>query len=131
MYGNLLNNKNFTAIGLDIFFEKHSEIGYFRKVNFLVAYFEDLGFDVDNQVPFYIEKDHIIALIDRCKTVLDDHSKAPEELPTCKGFFFGSTEYDEGYFYDVEMVLRYCENTLLPMFDELADSEGIYFATWY
>jgi hypothetical protein len=118
-------------MGLDIFFEKHSEIGYFRKVNFLVAYFEDLGFDVEHQIPFWIKKDHIIALINRCKTVLDDHSKAPEELPTCEGFFFGSTEYDEGYFYDVEMVLHYCEETLLPMFDELNDSEGIYFTTWY
>ena len=63
--------------------------------------------------------------------VLEDHSQAEELLPTVDGFFFGSTEYDEGYFDDVEQVLKYCEETLLPMFDELDDRESIYFSTWY
>lgn len=52
-------------------------------------------------------------------------------LPTMEGFFFGSTDYDEGYFGDVEHVLKYCEETLLPMFDNLYDRESIYFSTWY
>lgn len=118
-------------MGLDIFFEKHKVVGYFRKVNFLVKYFSDLGFDVEHQVPFYINKDQVTELRDRCRRVLDDHSLAEDLLPTMSGFFFGSTDYDEYYFGDVEEVLKYCEESLLPMFDELDDRESIYFSTWY
>lgn len=118
-------------MGLDVFFEKHKIVGYFRKVNFLVKYFDDLGFDVENQTPLYITKDQVIELRNRCQMVLEDHSQAEELLPTMEGFFFGSTDYDEGYFGDVEHVLKYCEETLLPMFDNLDDRESIYFSTWY
>ena len=118
-------------MGLDVFFEKHKVVGYFRKVNFLVQYFGDLGFDVEHQTPFYITKEQVTELRNRCQEVLRDHSKAEELLPTMSGFFFGSTDYDEYYFDDVEQVLKYCEETLLPMFDGLDDREGIYFSTWY
>lgn len=118
-------------MGLDIFFEKHKVVGYFRKVNFLVKYFSDLGFDVDNQTPFYITKDQVVELRNRCQRVLEDHSQAEDLLPTMDGFFFGSIDYDESYFGDVEQVLKYCEETLLPMFDKLDDRESIYFSTWY
>lgn len=118
-------------MGLDVFFEKHKVVGYFRKVNFLVKYFGDLGFDIENQTPFYITKEQVTELRNRCQEVLSDHSKAEELLPTMSGFFFGSTDYDEYYFDDVEQVLKYCEETLLPMFDGLDDRESIYFSTWY
>ena len=54
-------------MGLDIYFTKMktSNVGYFRKVNFLVRYFADLGFDVENQVPFGITKDDVYT-IDSC-----------------------------------------------------------------
>lgn len=118
-------------MGLDIFFEKHRTIGYFRKVNFLVKYFGNLGFDIENQTPFYISKENIEDLIKRCEEVLEDHSKARELLPTMSGFFFGSTDYNEYYFEDVKEVLKYCKEKLLPMFDNLDDKESIYFSTWY
>lgn len=118
-------------MGLDIFFETHKVIGYFRKVNFLVKYFGDLGFDIENQTPFCINKDQVTELRDRCQEVLDNHDKAEELLPTMSGFFFGSTDYDEYYFDDVKQVLEYCEETLLPMFDNLDNKEDIYFSTWY
>lgn len=118
-------------MGLDIFFERHKVVGYFRKVNFLVRYFADLGFDVENQTPFGITKEQVVDLRDRCETVLNDHSQAEDLLPTMSGFFFGSTDYDGYYFNDVEQVLKYCNEILLPMFDELDNEEGIYFSTWY
>lgn len=120
-----------TKLGLDIFFERHKVVGYFRKVNFLVKYFGDLGFDIENQTPFYITKEQVAELKSRCQAVLEDHSQAEVLLPTMSGFFFGSTDYDEYYFEDVEQVLKYCEETLLPMFDSLDDKESIYFSTWY
>lgn len=120
-------------MGLDIFFSKKKEttIGYFRKVNFLVKYFGDLGFDIDNQTPFAISKEDIEVLLSRCKQVLKNHDLAEELLPTMEGFFFGSTDYDEAYFDDVKRVRDYIKNDLLPKFDELQENETIYFETWY
>lgn len=120
-------------MGLDIFFiKKHrKEIGYFRKVNFLVKYFKDLGFDVENQTPFCISKEDAEVLLSRCNQVLKDHSKASELLPTMDGFFFGSIEYNEYYFNDVKEVRDYIKNTLLPEFKELGSEEEIFFETWY
>lgn len=120
-------------MGLDIFFTKRKEetVGYFRKVNFLVKYFEDLGFDTPNQTPLEITKENVTALLERCNSVLADHSKAEELLPTMEGFFFGSTEYDSHYFDDVERVKVFLEDILLPKFDLLDSDEAIYFDTWY
>lgn len=120
-------------MGLDIFFtrKKTTNVGYFRKVNFLVKYFEDLGFDTPSQTPLKITKEDAEVLLDRCEKVLEDHSLAKELLPTMSGFFFGSTEYDKYYFEDVESVKNYLSNELIPKFDNLEDGEEIFFETWY
>ena len=124
-------------MGLDIYFhlnkkgqEETSEIGYFRKVNFLVSFFEDYG-EVENLKPLKIEKSWVKDLIDCCDEVLKDNSKADELLPTTSGFFFGSTEYDERYFYYVEKVKNFCENFLIKEFENLEDDEYITFEIWY
>lgn len=124
-------------MGLDIYFhlnkegqEETSEIGYFRKVNFLVSFFEDYG-EVENLKPLKIEKSWVKDLIDCCDEVLKDNSKADELLPTTSGFFFGSTEYDERYFYYVEKVKNFCENFLIEEFENLEDDEYITFEIWY
>ena len=124
-------------MGLDIYFhlnkkgqEETSEIGYYRKVNFLVSFFEDYG-EVENLKPLKIEKSWVKDLIDCCDEVLKDNSKADELLPTTSGFFFGSTEYDEKYFYDVEKVKNFCENFLIEEFENLEDDEYITFEIWY
>lgn len=120
-------------MGLDIYFlrKKSKEVGYFRKVNFLVKYFADLGFDVDNQIPFEVSKEDAEVLLSRCNEVLKDHSKASTLLPTMNGFFFGSTDYDDYYFQDVLEVRDYISKELLPQFEELGDDETIDFTTWY
>ena len=118
-------------MGLDIFFSKSLTIGYFRKVNFLVKYFENLGFDVEHQLPFTITKEDVEILLSRCNQVLEDNSKAPELLPTMEGFFFGSTDYDEYYFDNVKQVKEFLENRLIPEINSLKDNEEITFETWY
>lgn len=124
-------------MGLDIYFhlnkegqEETSEIGYFRKVNFLVSFFEDYG-EVENLKPLKIEKSWVKDLINCCDEVLKDNSKADELLPIATGFFFGSTEYDERYFYYVEKVKNFCENFLIEEFENLEDDEYITFEIWY
>lgn len=122
-------------MGLDIWFEKRKtitkELDYFRKVNFLVKYFEEKGADVDNQIPFSINKQDAKELLDRCEEVLKDHSKAEELLPTMEGFFFGPTDYDEYYFNDVERVKNSLITKIIPAFDTLEDDENIYFTIWW
>ena len=120
-------------MGLDIFLtkKKRTNIGYFRKVNFLVKFFEDTGFDVKNQTPLKITREDGEELLSNCEEVLKDHSKGPELLPTMSGFFFGSTDYNDYYYDDVEAVRNYVKDKLLPEFDTLEEGEDIYFETWY
>lgn len=120
-------------MGLDIYFtrKKTNEIGYFRKVNFLVKYFENKGMGVENQHPLEIFKEDAEELAENCRKVLENHDLAEELLPTREGFFFGPTEYDDWYFECVQDVLNFVEDELLPEFNELDSNESIYFEIWY
>lgn len=77
-------------------------VGYWRKANQIHAWFvENVQESVDECQESYVSREDLILLRDTCKLVLSKRSKAPELLPTRSGFFFGSTEYDEGYFQDL------------------------------
>lgn len=78
---------------------------YFRKVNFLFAYFQDKGKLIDEYYAF-VDREDVEDIISRCEQVLENHELAEELLPTQSGFFFGSTEYDEYYFEDVKDCLN-------------------------
>jgi hypothetical protein len=91
-------------------------IVYFRKVNFVYRYFAHRLVDEC----CFADKADIEDLISRCDKVLADHSLAKELLPTQSGFFFGSTDYDEWYFKDVEDCKKQMEN-LLSKYDEETD----------
>ena len=126
-------------MGLDIFFFRRNrnkeieaeEIAYFRKVNFLVRFFGDKGFNIAEQIPLEITKEMCEELEARCRTVLNDITKCKELLPTMDGFFFGSTAYDTDYIHDVELVLMKLQEDIIPAFDNLKDTEYITFETWY
>lgn len=100
-------------MGLDIvlFKTKSTEVADFRKVNFLFKFFEDKIGD-RNPTTIEVTTDDLQELRNRCSEVLTDHTLAETLLPTCSGFFFGSTEYDEYYFEDVLRVLDTCETLL-------------------
>jgi hypothetical protein len=59
-----------------------------------------------------VDREKLEELLDLCKQVLADHSKADELLSTQSGFFFGSTEYGEWYFQDLEDTVSILENCL-------------------
>lgn len=120
-------------MGLDIYFEKrkNKEIGYFRKVNFLVAFFEEKGMNVDCQHDIEVHKEDVEELLSKCEEVLRDHSRGPALLPTKSGFFFGSTNYDEYYYITVQQVRDFVKEELLPEFDNLKDDEYIIFSISY
>jgi hypothetical protein len=60
----------------------------------------------------YVDREKVVELLSLCKQVLADHSKADELLPSQEGFFFGSTEYGEWYFQDLEDTVSILENCL-------------------
>lgn len=119
-------------MGLDLFFSKKRvyPLKDFRKVNFLIPFFESLGYNVDNCIPIEIVKEDVMELIDRCNKVLENPELGPELLPTTAGFFFGNTEYDENYLYNVDNVLHSMEE-MLPEFDNLERNESITFSIWF
>ena len=116
-------------MGLDIvlFKTKSTEVANFRKVNFLFKFFEDKIGD-RNPTTIEVTTDDLCELRDRCSKVLTDHTLAEELLPTCSGFFFGSTEYDKDYFKDVLQVLDVCESLLKQPLD---DGERYELYVWY
>lgn len=84
-------------------------VGYWRKANAIHNWFlencaaRDKWADpIDDCRPIEIPVEKLEELLDDCKKVLEDKSLATELLPTTDGFFFGSTEYDDWYFDDIE-----------------------------
>lgn len=121
-------------MGLDIFIDKvkSTNIAYFRKINFLVKYFENyIEHEIKNLRYVDIDEESIIELINRCQQVLEDHNLAKDLLPTEEEFFFGPTEYDEHYFLNVEEVLNTMTSTILPQFEKLSEGESIKLMIWY
>lgn len=99
------------------------EDAYFRKVNFIYAFFQSVLVDEC----CVVDKDKIQQLIDVCKDVLKhkgDEDYADEHLPTMGGFFFGSTNYDEWYWNDV----KDCLKQMTKLHKSLKDDELVF---WY
>ena len=79
------------------------EAMYWRKANAIHRWFvEQCQSGVDDCGEYYVEVDQLIKLRDLCSTILKDHAKAPDVLPTQAGFFFGSTEFDEWFWEDIK-----------------------------
>jgi hypothetical protein len=89
------------------------EMAYWRKANHIHNWFvKNVQDGEDDCNEYYVTNDHIKALNEACKKVLDDNSLAKELLPTASGFFFGGVEYDKYYFHWVSHTLE-VTNTLL------------------
>jgi len=111
------------------YFSILEQVGYLRKANqihnWLVKNIQD-GKDECQSTIF--TKDKIIQLQQTCHQVLENFLIAPEILPTTKGFFFGSSEYDVEYLEDVKDAYQIC-NQILSTTD--FDNEVIlYYSSW-
>ena len=97
------------------FASKHTkyQIGYWRKFNALHHYIvENFANGVDDCREIYLYTEDIEQILNNLKKVKDNKNKASELLPTKSGFFFGSTQYDEWYWEDVEYSIRLFEEVL-------------------
>lgn len=95
------------------------EVGYWRKANQIHNWFmqncarrDEYDNPIDDCRPIEITVDKLEELLDTCKKVLADHSLAGSLLPTTDGFFFGSTEYDDYYFGELEQTIEIIEPVL-------------------
>jgi len=75
---------------------------YWRKANAIHNYIVSNHADEVYGKPIELDRDAVKELRNRCLDIRVDRRLAPELLPTTSGFFFGSTEYDEYYFEELE-----------------------------
>jgi len=124
---NLMSGNDFLLDDLQ-FAEVKLQLAYWRKANQIHKFFVDeCGNGVDDQQDIYVERDDLKDLLQRCESILEDHSKAEELLPSQSGFFFGSTEYDEYYFADLERTVPILKKILE---NAPEDWEFEYHASW-
>ena len=89
------------------------EAGYWRKANAIHKWFVDNIQDgVDDCRDAYAERRDLQTLLDLCRIVIIDKSKAEQLLPSTSGFFFGNTEYDEWYYNDIQNTIEILEKAL-------------------
>jgi hypothetical protein len=89
------------------------EVAYWRKANHIHKWFVDnVQGGEDNCNQYYVENGDLVNLLEVCKKVKEDPSKAEELLPTTEGFFFGSTDYNEYYMKDIDYTIEILEEAI-------------------
>lgn len=103
------------------------DVGYWRKANAVHDWFvRECQGGEDNCAPHYVGREQLSELKQLCEEVLANKGKAAELLPTASGFFFGSQEYDQYYFNDLENTVAIIDKALtLP-----EDWEFEYRSSW-
>lgn len=127
--GNILLHKGDNTIEIKSNEVKYivTELAYWRKANHIHNWFvRNVQDGVDNCGTYYVSKEQLRQLVKACQDVLADRDKAEEILPTCIGFFFGSTEYDEYYFDQC----RYTITALSKLTQDNYEVEYYYHASW-
>lgn len=102
-----LNNKKHPYIKKDLICSISEDVGYWRKFNALHQWFvNNCQNGVDDCKEYYVGDEQLEELFDICKRIKKDNSLADELLPAQGGFFFGTTEYDNWYFSDIDNTIK-------------------------
>ena len=126
-------------MGLDMCLKKKSkatgemmdeEVAYWRKANQIRQWFvKNTGYPENANCTLHtLTEEQLRHLLADCKKVLEDHSLAPQILPTSSGYFFGGTAYDEWYFDDLEETVSKLESVLKDT--DFTKEEIAYFEWW-
>ena len=101
-------------------------LAYWRKANAIHRYLLECAGAEDNGNEAWLYGHHLKQLRDVCQEVLNNHDLAKEKLPTKEGFFFGSTEYDEYYFEQLQKTIE-----MIDAIDDLREYDTIvYTPSW-
>lgn len=107
-----------------------AEVGYWRKANAIHRWFVDnVQNGVDDCGDYAVEWEDLVKLRDLCKVVLEDRSLADKLLPAQSGFFFGSTDYNDWYFQDLEHTIGIIDRIDQQLVTETTD-DGTRFSWW-
>jgi hypothetical protein len=118
--------KPYDGIDLSNVTNIEEEVGYWRKANQIHRWFvENVQGGVDDCGEYSVGKKQLEELLGLCREVLNDHSKAEELLPSAGGFFFGNTDYEEGYYDDVERTIVMLDKIL----GETNPNQDIYYSS--
>lgn len=108
-----------------------TELIYWRKANAIHRYFCSIGKEIEKHLIYEISKDQLLELVDFIKLILNSRDSegdifAKLIIPVQDGPFFGSIEYDEYYYSDLEYTKEKIENVL-----KSSDKDSfIYYASW-
>jgi hypothetical protein len=103
------------------------EVMYWRKVNAVHAWFvENVQDGIDECQESRVTIEQLDELATICEKVIRD--KNPELLPASSGFFFGSTNYDEYYYQEVEETAKVLREEIRNNQEEYP--EYFYQASW-
>jgi hypothetical protein len=128
-----LLKKEDAKMGLDMYlnvkssYDHEDEIGYWRKANHIHQWFvENVQAGNDDCASYPVTQVQLSELLEVCNRVLAFKHLAHEQLPTKGGFFFGSIDYNEWYYTDVEQTIKIITDALaLP-----ATSQIYYQSSW-
>jgi len=118
-----INSENISTVS--------ENVAYWRKFNALHNWIVNNcadGRDECQKINIYDEA--LVELYDTLKQVNMDHSKAEELLPTTSGFFFGSTDYDDYYFQEVEQTIEVLKPYVKSINEGTSRADFYYQASW-
>ena len=108
----------------------HGIIGYWRKANQIHEWMvKNVQRGTDDCRPHEITPEDMKQLVELCDRVLEAHDTEVSDsiLPTGSGFFFGSTDYDEYYYKDVEYTKALLEEIMKNVvFENSYNTFGFY-----
>ncbi len=110
------------------------EIGYWRKANAILGLIERTCCEdgIENCKPVYLSMGQVEEMLETCKKVQKDHSLASKLIPTQEGFFFGTQEYGEWYFEDLDYTIGLFEKLVKFLGEE--NNQAVYdivFKAWW
>ena len=102
-------------------------VAYWRKANAIHTWFVDNCQDgIDECQETEVSSEKLKELLGLAKEVKANPELARELLPTQSGFFFGSTDYDDWYFNDIDLTIDQLEKVLA----EPDTSYYVYQSSW-
>jgi len=106
------------------------EAMYWRKANAIHDWFvKNVQDGVDNCGSYYVPKEKLKELLELCKEVMANKGRANKLLPTASGFFFGTLDYGDYYFEDVQSTITRLEELMSN--SEIADNFEFYYqSSW-
>lgn len=108
----VIDKSGFAGLTVDV------PMGYWRKSNMIHHWFvTNLADGVDECQPILVRREDLETLKELCIEAIAVPENAPYILPTGGGFFFGSTEYDEYYFGDLNDTIGIINRCLDSKFD--------------